>query len=372
MLNFKSLLKRLFLGVVFFFSTQITLSQSKKEQIDVLLTQRDSLIKVISQKDVQIATLSEQSRLQSITIKDAEEKNLVISEQLVQKDNRIKELSSKQNCISAKTEISIETVGGLEPTLVLTSHWNGFAIIQEQEGENQSYPNRLYSFRYSFDNMEVDLPVRSVFNENRNLLQKRLNERIKKDLTESGIPPSQIIEYSFPIDKHESEDGDIQLFIDHDRAIFYFEQYMYGINDRREIEMPLSELNEYLIDLKGLNKEERRKYCSKFNTPILIQVLLKNVEEGDAGFYVEFVDPIFGESFQFSFAEWQFKDQPIEDYCTKYWKNGIATEKEFILELKWSKINEYEYRGFNEGNVETGQIIDAWTLVSVYPGWTQE
>ena len=131
-------------------------------------------------------------------------------------------------------------------------------------------------------------------------------------------------------------------------------------------------MNEYFIDLKDLNKEKRRKYCSKFNTPILIQVLLKNVEEGDAGYYLEFVDPISEESFQFSFAEWQFKDQLMEDFCTKYWKNGIATEKEFILELKWSKINEYEYRGFDEGNVETGQIIDAWTLVSVYPGWTQE
>jgi hypothetical protein len=162
------------------------------------------------------------------------------------------------------------------------------------------------------------------------------------------------------------------LFIEHDRAIFYFEQYMYGINDRREIEIPLSELNEYLIDLKNLNKEERRKYCSKFNTPILIQVLLKNVEEGDGGYYLEFIDPISGEIFPFSFAEWQFKDQPMEDFCTKYWNNGIATEKEFMLELKWSKINEYEYHGFDEGNVETGQIIDAWALVSVYPGWTQE
>lgn len=42
-----------------------------------------------------------------------------------------------------------------------------------------------------------------------------------------------------------------------------------------------------------------------------------------------------------------------------------------MLELKWSKIKEYEYRGFDAGNVETGKIIDAWALVSRYPGWTQ-
>lgn len=364
--------KRLFFGVVFFLLTYNCFCQSKKEQIDILLTQRDSLVRIISQKDSQINALLEQSLLQSSTIKEAEEKTRVIAEQLIQKDTRIKELSSKQNCISAKTEVSIQTTEGIEPILVLTSYWNGFTIIQEQEGENESYPNRLYGFRYSFDNMDVDLPSGSLFNEKRILLEKQLNELIKKDLIEAGIPSTQIIEYYLPTDKKDIGEGDIMLFIDHDRVTFYFEQFMYGINDRREIEIPLSELNEYLIDAKNLNKEERRIYCSKFNTPILIQVLLKNVEEGDAGYYLEFVDPISEESFQFSFAEWQFKDQLIEDFSTKYWKNGIATEKEFMLELKWSKIKEHEYRGFDAGNVETGKIIDAWTLVSVYPGWTQE
>lgn len=364
-------LRRLFLGIVFFFTINFTFSQSKKEQIDFLLTQRDSLVNVISQKQVEITTLSEQNRSETIAIKQAEERNRLLMDQLTQKDKHINDLNTKKNCLSANTVAEIEIVEGLEPMLVLTSYWNGFSIKLEQEGENETYPNRLYSFRYSFDNMEVDLPAGSLFNEKRNLLQKRLNEWIKKDLTEAGIPPSQIIEYSFPLDKHESGDGDIMFFIEHDRAIFFFEQYMYGINDRREIEIPISELNEYLINLKDLSIEERRKYCSNFNTQILIQVLLKNVEEGDAGYYLEFIDPISAEIFQFSFAEWQFKDQLIEDFCNKYWVNGVATEKEFIIELKWSKIMEYEYRGFDIGNVETGKVIDAWALVSVYPGWTQ-
>jgi hypothetical protein len=168
--------RRLFLGVVFFFSTQITLSQSKKEQINVLLIQRDSLIKVISQKDVQIATLSEQSLSQSITIKQTEERNSLLVDQLTQKNQQINELITKKNCLSVKTEAWIETLEGLEPKLILTSHWNGFTLKMEQEGENETYPNRLYSFRYSFDNMEVDLPVGGLFNENRILLQNRLNE----------------------------------------------------------------------------------------------------------------------------------------------------------------------------------------------------
>lgn len=356
---------------IFLIIKTFSFSQSKKEQIDFLLTQRDSLVNVISQKQVEITTLSEQNRSQAIAIKQAEERNRLLMDQLTQKDKHINDLDTKKNCLSANTVAEIEVVEGLEPMLVLTSNWNGFSIKLEQEGENETYPNRLYSFRYSFDNMEVDLPAGSLFNEKRNLLQKRLNEWIKKDLTEAGIPPSQIIEYSFPLDNHESGDGDIMFFIEHDRAIFFFEQYMYGINDRREIEIPLSELNEYLINLEDLSIEERRKYCSNFNTQILIQVLLKNVEEGDAGYYLEFVAPISEEIFQFSFAEWQFKDQLIEDFCNKYWVNGVVREKEFMLELKWSKIKEYEYRGFDFGNVETGKFIYAWTLVSIYPGWTQ-
>lgn len=47
-------------------------------------------------------------------------------------------------------------------------------------------------------------------------------------------------------------------------------------------------------------------------------------------------------------------------------------ENQFIIELKWAKIKNYEYRGFEEGNADTGELIDAWTLVSIYPGWTDK
>ena len=41
-----------------------------------------------------------------------------------------------------------------------------------------------------------------------------------------------------------------------------------------------------------------------------------------------------------------------------------------MLEFQWSKIKEVEYRGFEVGNIETGKIIEAWTLISIYQGWT--
>lgn len=356
--------------IIFLFIPKIY-SQSKKEQIDILSAQRDSLVKVVSQKEAQITTLTDLNRSQSAVVKEAEKKNLSLSEQLHQKDELINELTKSQKCISAKTEVSIEVTEGLEPSLIKLSYWNGFILKVVQEGENETYPNRRYSFRYGITDVNAELPVGCFFNEKRAVLEKRLNELIKLELTSAGISLSQIIHYYFPVKAHDSGEGAIMLFIDHDIATFYFEQYLHGINDRREIEMPLSELNEYLVDLQGFNIEERRKYCSKFNTPILIQVLLKNVEEGDAGYYLEFVDPITGEIFPFSFAEWQFKDQMIEEFCEKYWRNGAAVEKKFMLEFQWSKIKQYEYRGFEEGNVETGQTIDAWTLVSIYPGWTE-
>lgn len=364
-------IKRLFSVVVFFFVYSPIYSQSKKEQIDIISAQRDSLVKVVSLKEAQITTLTELNQSQSAVVKEAKKKNLSLSEQLHQKDELINELTKSQKCISAETEVSIEVSEGLEPSLIKLSYWNGFILKVVQEGENETYPNRLYGFRYGITDVNAELPVGCLFNEKRDVLEKRLNELMKLELASAGISSSQIIHYYFPVKDHDSGEGTIMLFIDHDIATFYFEQYMYGINDRREIEIPLSELNEYLIDLKDLNKEERRKFCSKFNMPILIQVLLKNVEEGDAGYYLEFVDPIHGEIFPFSFAEWQFKDQMIEEFCEKYWRNEVALEKKFMIEFQWSKIKQYEYRGFEEGNVETGKTIDAWTLVSIYPGWTE-
>lgn len=87
----------------------------------MFVTQRDSLVKVVSQKIAQITTLTELNLSQSGLIKDADEKNRLLTEQLIQKEKRIIEPSTKQNCISAKTEVSIETQEGLEPKLVLTS-----------------------------------------------------------------------------------------------------------------------------------------------------------------------------------------------------------------------------------------------------------
>ena len=144
---------------------------------------------------------------------------------------------------------------------------------------------------------------------------------------------------------------------------------MYGINDRHEIELPLNEVNEYLTNVENKSINEKRKFCSVYKVPILMEVLLSKIEQGDAGYYVELINPITKEIFNFSFAEWQFKDQEIEEFCDKHGSN-FSNAKEFMLEFQWSKIKEVKYRGFEVGNIETGKIIEAWTLISIYQGWT--
>ena len=363
---------RLFLGIVFFFTINAVYSQTKKEQIDVLISQRDSLLNINSLKDNQIRILNQTNQEKSESIKKLELKSNFLSDQIDLKNKQISELQSQPNVLTAKNDRTILTSDGMEPALLETCHWNGFIITLEKEGDQETYPNRLYGFEYEFENVSANIPVGILFNEKRSTLEQHLNELVSAELMKREVPPSEIINYYFPIKDHDSGDGAIMLYIDHNVATLYFWQFMYGLDGRLEIEMPLHEINEYLIDVKQLSLEDKRKRCSLFEIPILIEVSLKGVELGDASYYVEFVDPNSLESFNFSFSNWLFEEQDIYAFCEKYYVNGKVIEKAFMLELKWAKVTKYEYRGFDEGNVDTGEVIDAWSLVSIYPGWTDK
>jgi hypothetical protein len=374
MINFETrfFFRRLYLAVVFFFIGNTLFSQSKKDQIDLLLSQRDSLLNLTLLQDKQLNLLNQIDQERSALVKNLEIESNDLSNLVDLKNKEINELQLQQNCLTASNYRTVETISGMEPALIETCQWNGFMITLEKEGDQETYPNRLYGFEYEFENVSTNVPMGVLFNENRSALEQRLNELVKAELIKNEILPSEIIHYYFPIKDHDSGDGAIMFFIDHNVATFYFWQFMYGLDGRLEIKMPLHEINEYLIDVKQLSLEDKRKRCSHFEIPILIEVSLKGVELGDASYYVEFVDPNTLESFNFSFSNWLFEEQDIYAFCEKYWVNGKVIEKEFMLELTWTKVSKYEYRGFDEGNVDTGEVIDAWSLVSIYPGWTDK
>ena len=374
MINFETrfFFRRLYLAVVFFFIGNTLFSQSKKDQIDLLISQRDSLLNLTLLQDKQLNLLNQIDQERSALVKNLEIESNDLSNLVDLKNKEINELQLQQNCLTASNYRTVETISGMEPALIETCQWNGFMITLEKEGDQETYPNRLYGFEYEFENVSTNVPMGVLFNENRSALEQRLNELVKAELIKNEILPSEIIHYYFPIKDHDSGDGAIMFFIDHNVATFYFWQFMYGLDGRLEIKMPLHEINEYLIDVKQLSLEDKRKRCSHFEIPILIEVSLKGVELGDASYYVEFVDPNTLESFNFSFSNWLFEEQDIYAFCEKYWVNGKVIEKEFMLELTWTKVSKYEYRGFDEGNVDTGEVIDAWSLVSIYPGWTDK
>jgi hypothetical protein len=374
MINFETrfFFRRLYLAVVFFFIGNTLFSQSKKDQIDLLISQRDSLLNLTLLQDKQLNLLNQIDQERSALVKNLEIESNDLSNLVDLKNKEINELQLQQNCLTASNYRTVETISGMEPALIETCQWNGFMITLEKEGDQETYPNRLYGFEYEFENVSTNVPMGVLFNENRSALEQRLNELVKAELIKNEILPSEIIHYYFPIKDHDSGDGAIMFFIDHNVATFYFWQFMYGLDGRLEIKMPLHEINEYLIDVKQLSLEDKRKRCSHFEIPILIEVSLKGVELGDASYYVEFVDPNTLESFNFSFSNWLFEEQDIYAFCEKYWVNGKVIEKEFMLELTWAKVSKYEYRGFDEGNVDTGEVIDAWSLVSIYPGWTDK
>lgn len=322
MILFSTRFRRLFLGVVFFFIGNPMFSQTKREQIDVLINQRDSLLKLTLQQNNEIKLLEQSNLERSELIEKLEVKTHSLSDQINLKNNEITALQSTQTCLTAENFRTVESNSGIEPSIIETCIWNGFIITLEKEGFQTTYPSRLYGFHYELENVSSDFPVGMLFNEKRSILEKQLNELVKTELIKREIPISKLINYYFPIKDHDDGDGAIAFFIDHNIATFYFHQFIYGVEDRLEIDIPLNELNEYLIDVKDSSFEEKLKFCSRFETSILIEVNLQSVELGDASNYVEFIVPNSLERFNFNFASWLFDEQDIDKFCEEYWKNG--------------------------------------------------
>ena len=348
-------------------------AQSKKDQIEILQRQRDSLYELNVYQHTQIVQLNKQSSVALELQNKLQLQNEALTKDLLAKDkelNNLKEkLTASKGCLGAQTEASIETLLEGEPILNKRSVFNGLELINSQEGENETYPSRLYSFQYRLTGMDDDLPAGLLFNDKRPELESKLNKIAQEELLKQGVPKGQIVTYSFPM--KPKADELIYFFIEFDKVTFYLEQYMYEqVNDRLEITFPLSEIVPYLINAEYWTLNEKRKFYSGHEIPIHMSLILKSIEEGDAGYYIDFIDPVTGEEFQFSYYNWEFREGTMDEFAGTWWRNGKPTEKQFTLQLSWRKVKEYEYRGFEEGNVETGKLIDAYVLDYINPGWS--
>lgn len=95
---------------------------------------------------------------------------------------------------------------------------------------------------------------------------------------------------------------------------------------------------------------------------IEMDVKLNNIEYGDMSTYISFK---INEEKEIGFAYWTWEAEPgsiktnIEDF------DEADYGKTYKIKVKYSAIKELEYRGFDEGNVETGEIVNDWVLIKI-------
>jgi hypothetical protein len=237
---------------LFIFFNSFSQSQSKKEQIEILILQKDSINKLVIDQKLQIEQLNRKIDLvckEQLIIKDEKQ---ILNNQLKLKEKELenvnKQLLKPKECLAAKIEITIIFDESTEdPTIEKRALFNGFELINNQDGFNNTYPNRLYGFQYKLIDSDEFIPGGLLFNERLPELEKKLNKIVKTELLKNGVLQSEIVNYSFSKKMDDDFEGKINFFIEFDKVTFYLEQYMYGqINDRFEIEYSLSEIYPYL------------------------------------------------------------------------------------------------------------------------------
>jgi hypothetical protein len=258
--------RRLFLVVVFFLITNITFPQSKKEQIEQLRNQKDSLYKVVveqllinDQLNKNLVIANEENKLLQNDIQNLINK-LKIKE--IEKDSLKKQIPLTKHCLVAMLETSIKfNDSGEDPTIEKRAFLNGFELISNQDGFNNTYPNRLYGFKYKLIDSDQFIPGGFLFNENVKELEIELNQKVKSELLKQNVSASEIVDYFFSKKLFDDSEGKINFFIEFDKVIFYLEQFMYGqVNDRIEIEYSLNEVYPYLLNLDKWSLEEKKRY----------------------------------------------------------------------------------------------------------------
>ena len=346
------------------------LAQSKKEQIETLTSEIDSLKRVVQLKENQINELSNKNSKQENTIQSLEEKNRLLAEQITQKEKQIEALTNNAFCPSAKTDIEIiPSASEEEPILQIKSTFKGVELFNYRSAIQGTYPNRAYSFEYFITGvncgthgMYEGLTVSLLFNDKIQELEAKINARAKEDLMRHGVAEKDIPVYRFGRTNDENKINKIHFFIAYDEVTFYLDQHNLELNDRLEISYPLQVIAPYLVDFESMTLEQRRMYCLEKGQTLILEMILSNVETGDMSTYIEFMDPKTQETLSFAFWNWYDKEMDMDAFADFWWKGKADPKMLFLLHVGYEKVKEYEYRGFDEGSVETGKLIDSYVL----------
>lgn len=270
--------------------------------------------------------------------------------------------------------LGLDTDQGLANTIVQETYWNGFILKKTQEIEKGIYFKRLNGFHYAMNGVEAEVSSSFLFNEKKVELEKQLNEKVVPVLMAKGIPRDKIPVFSFEDFSEDQTDEEnsapIDYFIERDTCTFYLYLYDLDIYEPYEIQIPVKELIHYFKDIRAWSYAERRKSLPSFRNVFPIYVELHSVETGDASTYVDLYNPETAEILSFSFNNWAFQEKDIYQFVDEAMEKGLSDVSTYVALMKWAPVKEFEYRGADEGNVETGNFYETLVLdqiSSFYP-----
>jgi hypothetical protein len=94
---------------------------------------------------------------------------------------------------------------------------------------------------------------------------------------------------------------------------------------------------------------------------IEMDVKLKYIQYGDMSVYIGF-DLDNGKEISFAYWNWAAEAGSIKSNIEDFDETDYG--KSYKIKVKYSTINELEYR-FDEGNVETGEMVNEWVLIKI-------
>jgi len=364
-------LKQSFLFLILLIHSTST-GQSKKEQLEILTLQRDSLLRISALKDQEISTLSKENIHASAELKALKSENENLLKKIEAIENRLNEALMKGNCPSAKTETTIIlSDSGEEPSLEKRTLFQGFEFVNYNHPDNSTYPNRSYVFEYfltdvccSKDIANKSLPASVLFNEQKVELENKINRIAREQFLKRKIPNENILTYSFGNDPSNPKISDIHFFIEWDHVTFFLEQYHLGINDRLELSFELKEIAPYLNDLSNFSIIDKHKYCSERSLPILVELFIDKVTHGDMSTYVDFIDPITNEIYTFDQWSWQDQNIMLDEFVDQWWRGKPEPKNRFLIQLEWSKVMQYKYVNADIGSIETGNYLEKHVVIN--------
>lgn len=122
------------------------------------------------------------------------------------------------------------------------------------------------------------------------------------------------------------------------------------------------------VEIRGIGKVTVKniELTPKIGEEKELLVKFTNIQHGDMSTYIMFEPVNSAEgSNEMSFANWTWAPDKVSANSEMESFNESLFGSKYKIKIKYSTLKELEYKGFEIGNVETGELYNDWVLVRI-------